>query len=93
MHRFKVATGIRIMLIVVIPLAIKIVIGIEDELSHFPQCLPLAPSNSSYMIPPEPCQDFVGDLKFILVYAGIFYVGLWLFMFGIKEKSPRSFAK
>jgi len=93
LRRLEVAIGIGIMIVIVIPLGIKIVRGIDDVSSHLPQCVPPAPSHSRFMIPPMPCRDFTGDLKLILIYAGVFCVGLWLFIFGIKEISLRSFSK
>ncbi len=81
------------MIVMGIPLVIEIVSGVNDESSHFPQCLPSATSNSSIMIPPMVCQDFAGDLKLILIYAGVFSVGLWLLIFGIKEISITTFSK
>ena len=81
------------MIVTGIPFVIEVSSGINDESSHLPQCLPLAPSNSRYLIPPEPCQDFASDLKFILIYGGLFSVGLWLLIFGINEISIVSFSK
>lgn len=93
MHKFKVGVGIGIMVVIGIPLLIEIVSGISDELSHLPQCPSHVSANSHYAIPLEPCQDYESSLKLSLVYAGLFNVGLWLLIFGLKEISIISFSK
>jgi hypothetical protein len=93
MHKSKVAVGIGIMGIGTIFLLIEIGSGINQEMTY-QVCIH---NTAPLMHQDIPCHNFldyvVNHIRSIITYVGVLGLGVWIFVFGVKSISLRSFSR